>query len=240
MATRIATSAPLPDLQAPFARRGWLSDHPAAFRNRLLAIAIVIDVPRGKAVYREGDSSNGLYGIVSGTIGVEGGHRRQTPLLGHVLHEGEWFGIKAMLHGGPRENSYRALEASRLVFLPNVRLLPMMQADPDVAIRVGQLAERGNRLGAWIARDLLTPDSGRRLASVLLRVLAMGEVSPGDSRGFHLTHHQLGEMANLSRHHVGRKLADFEAAGWVACGYNRIRIIDAQGLAAFAYAEDDD
>lgn len=145
-----------------------------------------------------------------------------------------------MLHGGPRENSYRALETSRLVFLPNLRLLPMMQADPDVAIRVGQLAERGNRLGAWIARDLLTPDSGRRLASVLLRVLAMGEVAPPDARGFHLTHNQLGEMANLSRHHVGRKLAHFEAAGWVACGYNRIRIIDAQGLAAFAYAEDDD
>lgn len=67
-----------------------------------------------------------------------------------------------------------------------------------------------------------------------------GTLSPGDSRGFHLTHHQLGEMANLSRHHVGRKLADFEAAGWVACGYNRIRIIDAQGPAALAYAGDDD
>jgi hypothetical protein len=46
-------------------------------------------------------------------------------------------------------------------------------------------------------------------------------------------------MANLSRHHVGRKLTSFEAAGWIACGYNRVRLLDAEGLAAFAYGDED-
>jgi CRP-like cAMP-binding protein len=50
---------------------------------------------------------------------------------------------------------------------------------------------------------------------------------------------QLGEMANLSRHHVGRKLASFEAAGWIACGYNRVRLLDAEALAAFAYGDEE-
>jgi hypothetical protein len=45
-------------------------------------------------------------------------------------------------------------------------------------------------------------------------------------------------MANLSRHHVGRKLAAFEAAGWIAGGYNRIRLVDGEGLAAFAYGDE--
>ncbi|TNF58394.1 MAG: helix-turn-helix domain-containing protein, partial [Rhodobacteraceae bacterium] len=87
--------------------------------------------------------------------------------------------------------------------------------------------------------DLLTPDAGRRLAAVLLRVLGCGEVVPDDPEGFWLTHRQLAEMSNLSRHHVGRKLALFEANGWIACGYNRIRLLDAEGLAAFAYGDDD-
>jgi CRP-like cAMP-binding protein len=104
---------------------------------------------------------------------------------------------------------------------------------------VGQLAEIGNRLGAWIARDLLTPDAGRRLAAVLFRVLGTGEVVPDDPQGFWITHHQLGEMANLSRHHVGRKLASFEAAGWISCGYNRVRLVDAEALAAFAYSDEE-
>jgi len=226
------------DPEAVFAARGWLSDHPAAFRSRLINEGVPIKAATGTFVFRRDDDSNGLYGILSGAIGVEGGHRRQSPMLGHVFRNGEWFGIKAVLHGGPRELTYRALEPARLLFVARSRLVPLMQTDPDIAIRVGQLAEIGNRLGSWIARDLLTPDAGRRLASVLLRVLGSGEVMPDDPEGFRLTHQQLGEMANLSRHHVGRKLASFEAAGWIACGYNRVRLLDADGIAAFAYGDD--
>jgi CRP-like cAMP-binding protein len=226
------------DLEAVFAARGWLAEHPAAFRALMVGDGVTFDVEAGAYVYRRDDESNGLYGILSGAIGVEGGHRRQTPLLGHVFRRGEWFGIKAVLHGGPRELSYRALEPSRLLYVARARLAAQMQADPDTAVRVGQLAEIGNRLGSWIARDLLTRDAGRRLASVLFRVLGAGEVEPDEPAGFRLTHEQLGEMANLSRHHVGRKLAGFQAAGWIGCGYNRISLIDADGLAAFAYGED--
>ena len=227
------------DLDAVFAARGWLSEHPASFRGRLIRNGVPLEVRAGTCVFRRDDESDGLYGIVSGSIGVEGGHRRQSPHLGHVFRRGEWFGIKAVHHGGPRELTYRALEPTRLLYLLRTRLVPMMQADADVAVRVGQLAEIGNRLGSWIARDLLTPDAGRRLASVLFRVLGAGEVIPDDPDGFWLTHRQLAEMSNLSRHHVGRKLAAFEAAGWIACGYNRIRLLDAEALAAFAYADDE-
>jgi CRP-like cAMP-binding protein len=227
------------DPEAVFAARGWLTEHPTSFRSLVIDRGVVAEVRPGTCVFRRDDASNGLYGIVSGAIGVEGGHRRQTPLLGHVMRPGEWFGIKAMLHGGPRELTYRALEPTRLLFVSRTHLVPLMQADPTVAVRVGQLAEIGNRLGSWIARDLLTPDAGRRLASVLFRVLGTGEVVPDDPQGFWLTHQQLGEMANLSRHHVGRKLARFEAAGWIGCGYNRVRLLDAEGLAAFAYGDDE-
>jgi CRP-like cAMP-binding protein len=106
-----------------------------------------------------------------------------------------------------------------------------------VAIRVGQLGEYGGRISARTIRDLLTPDAARRLAAVLLRVTGGGALAPDDPRGFWLTHQQLGEMANLSRHHVGRKLAGFTAAGWIRCGYNRICICDAAALADFAYSD---
>lgn len=227
------------DVDAVFAARGWLAEHPAAFRSVLFAEAVPVEVRTGACVFRRDDEANGLYGIVSGAIGIEGGHRRQSPLLGHVLRCGEWFGIKAVFYGGPRELTYRALETSRLLYVSRSRIVPLMQADPDIAVRVGQLAEIGNRLGSWIARDLLTPDAGRRLASVLFRVLGGGEVVPDDPGGFRLTHQQLGEMANLSRHHVGRKLAAFEEAGWIVCGYNRVRLRDAEGLAAYAYGDDE-
>jgi CRP-like cAMP-binding protein len=227
------------DLGALFAARGWLAGQPAAFRRLIVSEGVPVDVRAGSCVFRRDDEANGLYGILSGAIGVEGGHRRQSPLLGHVFRRGEWFGIKAVLEGGPRELTYRALEPARLLYVSRARLVPMMQSDAEVAVRVGQLAETGSRLGSWVARDLLTPDAGRRLAAVLFRVLGAGEVAPDDPEGFRLTHQQLGEMANLSRHHVGRKLALFEAAGWIACGYNRIRLLEPEGLAGFAYGDDE-
>lgn len=239
MVTPVARRSQSRDLEAVFAARGWLTEHPAEFRSLLLGEAVPVEAPPGTFVFRRDDVSTGLYGIVSGAIGVEGGHRRQTPLLGHIMRKGEWFGIKALLHGGPRELSYRAIEPTGLLFIPRTQLVPLMQKDPSIAVRVGQLAEIGNRLGAWIARDLLTPDAGRRLAAVLYRVLGAGEVVPDDPQGFWLTRQQLGEMANLSRHHVGRKLAAFEAAGWISCGYNRIRLLDAEALAAFAYRDEE-
>lgn len=227
------------DPEPVFAARGWLTEHPAEFRSLLIGEGVPVEARQGTYVFRRDDESNGLYGIVSGAIGVEGGHRRQTPLLGHIMRPGEWFGIKAVLHGGPRELTYRAIEPSSLLFIPRTRLVPLMQKDATIAVRVGQLAEIGNRLGSWIARDLLTPDASRRLAAVLYRVLGTGEVAPHDPHGFWLTHQQLGEMANLSRHHVGRKLASFEAAEWISCGYNRIRLLNAEALAAFAYGDEE-
>jgi CRP-like cAMP-binding protein len=231
---------PPTDAARVFAARGWLADQPPAFRAGLLREAVPVEAPRpGGTVFRIDDEATGLYGIVSGAIGIEGGHRRQSPLLGHVLRRGEWFGIRALLHdAAPRDMTYRTMEPARLLFLPRARLSPLMRADPEAAVRIGQMAEIGNRLGSWVARDLLTPDAGRRLAAVLLRVLGMGEVEPEDPQGFWLTHAQLGEMANLSRHHVGRKLARFAAEGWIACGYNRIRLLDAAGLGEFAYGGD--
>ncbi|MFL1462221.1 Crp/Fnr family transcriptional regulator [Roseococcus sp. DSY-14] len=238
MARPNAPRAAAARLEAVFAARGWLSEQPPAFRALLVGAAVPLEAEPGQCLVRMDDDSAALYGIVSGAVGTEGGHRRQTALLGHVMRSGDWFGLKAAVAGGRQELTYRVLEPARLLCVPRARLAPLMREDPEVAIRVAQLGEFTSRLGAWIARDLLTPDAGRRLASVLLRVLGLGEVTPDDPQGFWLTHRQLGEMANLSRHHVGRKLAAFEAQGWIACGYNRIRLLDAEGLRGFAYGDE--
>jgi CRP-like cAMP-binding protein len=229
---------PAAEFDAIFSARGWLAEQPAAFRSLILEESVQVRVSPGDCLVRRGDRSNGLYGVVAGAVGIEGGHGRQSQLLGHVLRAGDWFGIKAIFGGGPRELTYRAIEPTRLLFVDRPRLARMTRSDADIALRVGSLAEIGNRLGSWVARDLLTRDAGRRLAAVLLRALGSGDVAPADPSGFWLTHAQLAEMANLSRHHVGRKLASFEASGWIACGYNRIRLLDARALGAFAYADE--
>jgi CRP-like cAMP-binding protein len=230
-------SPPRAELVEIFGARGWLSSHPEAFRSLVISKGVQVSESAGSVVFRRDDPANGLYGIISGAIGVDCGTHRQSSLLGHVMRRGEWFGTKA-LYGGNRELTFKAIEATQLLFVPRSEIVPLMQASADVAVRVGQLGEHGDRLYWTVIRDLLTPDAGRRLAAVLYRVLGAGDVAPDDPEGFRLTHQHLGEMANLSRHHVGRKLAALEAAGWIGCGYNRIRLLDPGGLAEFAHGDE--
>ncbi len=72
----------------------------------------------------------------------------------------------------------------------------------------------------------------------MLRVTAMGEVPPGDGDGYALTQAELGEMANISRHHVNRILGMMRRAGWIDARYNRIRLLDAAALKAFAWSDE--
>jgi CRP-like cAMP-binding protein len=133
--------------------------------------------------------------------------------------------------------SFVAAEPTILLQVPLGRLGPIMQADAAFAIGIGQMADIGTRMLTWIARDLLIPDSSRRLAAVLLRVTAMGEVPPADPSGYVLTQRELSEMANLSRSQVNATLGRFRAAGWIDIGYNRIRLLDVEGLKTFAYSD---
>jgi CRP-like cAMP-binding protein len=88
------------------------------------------------------------------------------------------------------------------------------------------------------ARDLLIPDSTRRVAAVLLRVTAHGEVAAGHPDGYAISQSDLGEMASISRYPVNRILADLQNRGWVTLGYSRIALRNVRALRGFAYSED--
>ena len=115
----------------------------------------------------------------------------------------------------------------------------LLRVDIGIARLLGVISEVNSNIAACTARELLIPDAPRRIAAVLLRVTGAHEgVEPSDARGFLLTQHDLGEMANASRHHVNRVLGELEARGWIAKSYNHVRLLDEPALAAFAYRED--
>jgi CRP-like cAMP-binding protein len=175
---------------------------------------------------------------VTGSVGVLGGTPWQLPALAHIERAGDWFGHGPALGGGNRILTFVAAEATTLLQVPLERLRPPLQSDPDFAARLAQMADASTTSVIRVARDLLIRDSGRRLAAVLLRVTAMGEVPPDDGGGYWLSQGELAEMANMSRHHVNRTLGLLQRSGWIALGYNRIRLLDLKALKGFAYSED--
>jgi CRP-like cAMP-binding protein len=225
------------DLERIFASRGWLSRQPQSFRAQIIAMGKLVTLVRGAPLFHMGDDPGGVYGIVSGGIAVFGGTRWQLPALAHIERTGDWFGHGPALGGGERILTFRAFEPSLLFHLPLDQLRPNLRSDPDFAARLAQMANASTETVIWMARDLLIRDSGRRLAAVLLRVTALGAVPPTDVDGYAITQADLGEMANISRHQVNRIIGILQRVGLVEVGYNRVRLIDIEGLMEFAYSE---
>lgn len=212
--------------------RGWLAVQPAAFRDRMLAVGQQLRLDRGDYVFREGDPPGGIYGIASGGIGAWVPIRGRGEVMAHIMRQGHWFGMGPLTVGGSRTLTFRATEPSLLVHLPLARLRALA---PEDAVHLGGLGEFGSRETAEVGADLLIRDAGRRIAATLLRVTrAQQGILPDSPEGYNLTQAELGEMANASRTYTNRTLDRFQAAGWVRLGYNRIAILDADALAAFA------
>jgi CRP-like cAMP-binding protein len=222
-----------------FERRGWLSRQPGTFRARFLAAGRLLRLERGASVFIEGDPPGGMYGVISGGIGVEVSRGRLPPRLGHIHRAGTWFGTAPVLAGRPRQMSFHAVEDSTTFYLPLPGLQKLMRADPEARLRLGELANEGMVLASEAARDLLVPDTARRIVAVMLRVTAAADgVPPDDPRGFLLTQNQLAEMSNASRHSAWRVLRDVAARGWIAKRYNHVRILDVAALEDYAYTDD--
>lgn len=243
MATRAARglpNAPLDEaaLDGLFARRGWLYRVPADFRRTILGLGRPLMVSRGDHVYSVGDQPGGIFGVVSGGIGVEGCTPWHGPRLGHVMRAGFWFGWGPVLGGQTRSMGMRALEDSELLTISLSQLRQLMDRDSRAGQLMGDAANYGAEIASWTACDLLMSDGARRITAVLLRVTGVLDgLSPDQPNGFLLTQSDLGEMANASRHHVNRVLGMLAREGWIATRYNHIHLLDVPALKRFAYTD---
>jgi CRP-like cAMP-binding protein len=198
-------------------------------------MARCLSIARGAWVFAINDPPGGIYGVVSGGIGIEGGGPFHLLRLGHVLRAGSWFGHHPVLvPGARRTQGMRAMEDSELLYVPLAPLEAMIKADPVAARCIGNMADGGSILATRIISDLLIPDASKRIAAVLLRVTGAEEgVEPHHPDGFLMTQAELGEMANVSRPHVNQTLGELERKGWIAKHYQRLRIVDVEGLRSF-------
>jgi CRP/FNR family transcriptional regulator, cyclic AMP receptor protein len=220
-----------------FGRRGWLAQQDEVFRHAVLSRGHRLEVRKGQPLFFAGDAAGGVYGLVSGSLGVYTGMPHQDPLLGHIHRPGAWLGEGPATTGEPRFLTVAALEPSTLLQIPRVLITQMEAEGFGIRARLAQQLWSGQMQAIRVISDLLIPRAPRRVAAVLLRVTGDGEAEAGHADGFVLTQSQLAQMANCSRHMVNRTFRELEHKGWITTRYNRVRILDEKALTDFAYAE---
>jgi CRP/FNR family transcriptional regulator, cyclic AMP receptor protein len=221
-------------------RTGWLSRTPEEFSSRLLRDCKLLSFAADQPVYDIDDPPGGLYGLVTGRVGVWIAPQERGPYLGHLMRPGHWFGVVSGAMRQARAIGLRTVRPSQLLLLPIVKLDALVSEDPKAWRYFTGLAEMNSSIAMAAVDDLLIRNPAQRCAAVLLRLAglrnpvdhtpAVGDVD--------VTQEELAHLSNLSRSSVGTALRSFQQRGLVELSYQDIFIRDAAGLKAFV-AEDD-
>ena len=202
-------------------------DAAAALRASMTEVRL----PRGKVIFREGDSGDRLYVITDGKIklGRTAPDGRENILA--VLGPGEMFGELSLFDPEPRTATAIAVVDSTLMSLGHEDLDALLTGRPAVAeSMLAALAQRLRRTNESLA-DLVFSDVPGRVAKALLDLSTRFGVQLEE--GLHVTHdltqEELAQLVGASRETVNKALADFASRG--GSGERAVVILDVDRLA---------
>ncbi len=199
----------------------------------LRASMLDLYLPRGEALFAEGDPGDRLYLIVDGKIklGATSGDGRETLLA--ILGPGDMFGELSLFDPGPRTATASALTDAHLAGLGHGELEPWLTERPEVAMTLLRaLARRLRRTNEAMA-DLVFSDVPGRVAKALLDLShKFGETQPdGTVHVVHdMTQEELAQLVGASRETVNKALADFQNRGWLRLEQRGVDLLDLDRL----------
>lgn len=211
--------------RAALAGRGWLTKTPPAFRAAVLSQCKLRSCAAGETIFSQGDVEVGLWGLASGTIGVELSGRHRDPSFAYFTGTGFWIGAHTLVTGAGRQVGLVALRPCQMLHLSGSAFLGIVQQDPEAWRWLAVLPLLQNALAFGTLEDLLIRDPRRRCAAVLLRLAGCrGPLAVSQPEDIYVTQEQLAEMINLSRTSLGDILRAFERQGFLTRGYGKLSI----------------
>lgn len=187
--------------------------------------------PRGTVLFREGQPSDSVVLLRSGTVKVSHLTKAGREVLLAVRGPGELLGELGAMDGAPRSATVTAMEDVETVVVPAASYREMVAADPELAFRLLQLVIRRLRAADRMLIEHGAYDARRRVAIRLLE-LAESFGQPTDE-GVRLRFSQddLAGWAGASREAVNKALRVLRDERLIATGRGTITILDLDGLA---------
>jgi len=184
-----------------------------------------------QTVVRQGDVADAAFIIVHGRLEAStvGGDGKKAVLS--VMGPSEVFGELAVLDGGPRSATVRAMEPTLVLAIERSGFEAALKKHPEVAWKISRaLARRLRRLTERV-EDHTFLEVPQRLAKTLAS-LAEEHGKPGE-KGFTildlaLGQRELGEMIGATRESVNKTLATFMKQGLVAKDGKRLLVRPAE------------
>jgi CRP-like cAMP-binding protein len=213
---------------------GWLSFTPPSFQQAVLQRCLLRRYEAGETIYNLGDPAGGMFGLVSGAVGVSIAPGERGPYFGHLARPGTWFGEAAAITRQPRRVGLTATRKAALLHLPLPKIDEIVDHNP-AAWRLFALVTLGHLDTAMGAcDDLMQRDHVARCVAVLLRLAGCRRASatPSPVSEIDLSQDDIATLANVARTTAGAVLRNLEKEGYLEQAYRRIRILAPDALRA--------
>ncbi len=191
-------------------------------------------LPRGTAVFREGDPGDELHVVVDGKVKITrtSSDGRENAIA--ILGPGDLLGELAIFDSQRRGATATAVNDTTLATLSRAGFDEWLREFPQVSSGLLRaLAVRLRQTNEAMA-DLVFTDVPGRIAKTLL---GLGErfgspTGDGGVRVAHdLTQEELAQLVGASRETVNKALSDFAARGWIRLDGRAVVLLDVDRLA---------
>ena len=176
-----------------------------------------ITYPQKSTIFKEGDHSEKLFYILSGSITVVLEDDNNREIIIAYWNPGDFFGEMSLFNlTETRSASVRTKEKSELAEISYTDFKSYASLHPEIFYTLGrQMAHRLRSTTQKVA-DLSFLDATGRIASALLELSQdPSAMTHPDGMQIKITRQDLGKISNCSREMVGRILKDMERQGLV-------------------------
>ena len=184
-------------------------DLDGSIASRLASLGAVRPVRKGSVLYRKGEIGSSLYTLLSGAVRLSAPSKTHKDAILTLIFPGELFGELAALDGGRRISDAVAIENSEVAVIESRDLLPLVQAHPDLAIRLIQVLCSHLRRVSEQVEDILFLDLPHRLAKILLYLHNHAPIA-GSGEAVNVTQFQISQMVGATRQATNRHLRNFQ------------------------------
>ena len=186
----------------------------------------------GESIFQHGEPGDYLYGVVSGSvrISVQSADGRELAL--NTLGPGDIGGEIALLDGGPRTATGRAIEDTTVFVVPRDQFTQLLLKQPEIALYLIRiLCERVRHTSRHIEDAAFKP-LAERLAMQIAELIQANErgrlVHPPYT--IKISQSELASFLNVSRQVVNGCLQGWQKAGHIKLARGSITVHDLQGL----------
>lgn len=180
-------------------------------------------------IYKEGDTPNFLYFIVSGKIKIFKTNESGKEYITEFKKEGDSFGYTSLLSPGSYKESAVSIEDTELALIPKNDFYQLLHSNNEVSLKFSKFLT--NNLQEAEERLIkLAYDSGRKKTAEAILFVHKKYLPESNEEFFSIQRENLSALAGISPESISRNLTNFREEGLIEGGSGNIKVVNLKKL----------